>query len=160
MMDYWNKLNQREQGAVAFCVVFLFLYLIYSLIYAPLDHAVDRQLASIKEKRSLLIWMEHARSQTMHQKKPSPVASSKFLSVVSDALTPSPLNSFAHQLQQTGEGELQLSFDEVPYNACVAWLFSMHEKYAFLIKQLSMKQTKTPGLVEASFQIGVLDEPR
>ena len=149
MNDFWVKLSERERWMLIAGGLIFILYLVYVFAVAPLSRAVDKHVADVREKQQLLVWMEQVRSKARLHKAPEHLDKAKLLGAFSTSLSQTPLHTFTHQLQQTGEGELQLSFEEVPYNACISWLFSLRNKYAFSIKQLSFKQTKTAGVVNA-----------
>lgn len=155
-MNFWKKLSERDQWVLGFGAIFIVLYLVYIVMILPLSQAVDARLRAVKEKQALLTWMEHVRLTSGEHKAPAHLDAAKLLSALSDALEQTSFHSFPHQLQQTGDEELQLTFDAVPYNAYVTWLFSMRKAYAFSIKQLNIRQTKTPGVVNATLSIGLV----
>ena len=156
MMSFWKKLSERDQWVLGLGLVCITFYLILEIIVFPLSKAVDARVLAVKEKQTLLTWMERVRLTSGEHKAPAHLDASKLLSALSEGLDKTSFHSFPHQLQQTGDEELQLTFDAVPYNAYVTWLFSMRKQYAFSIKQLNVKETKTPGVVNAILVITVV----
>ena len=156
MMSFWKKLSERDQWVLGLGLVCITFYLILEIIVFPLSKAVDARVLAVKEKQTLLTWMERVRLTSGEHKAPAHLDASKLLSSLSEGLDKTSFHSFPHQLQQTGDEELQLTFDAVPYNAYVTWLFSMRKQYAFSIKQLNVKETKTPGVVNAILVITVV----
>ena len=156
MMSFWKKLSERDQWVLGLGLVCITFYLILEIIVFPLSKAVDARVLAVKEKQTLLTWMERVRLTSGEHKAPAHLDASKLLSALSEGLDKTSFHSFPHQLQQTGDEELQLTFDAVPYNAYVTWLFSMRKQYAFSIKQLNVNQTKTPGVVNAILVITVV----
>ncbi len=155
MMNFWKKLSERDQWVLGLGLVCITFYLILEIIVFPLSKAVDTRILAVKEKQTLLTWMERVRLTSGEHKAPAHLDASKLLSALSEGLDKTSFHSFPHQLQQTGDEELQLTFDTVPYNAYITWLFSMRKQYAFSIKQLNVKETKTPGVVNAILVITV-----
>ncbi len=60
---------------------------------------------------------------------------------------------FSYQLQQTGVSDIQLVFEQVPFNPFMIWLWSFNEKYPISITQLSVDLTETPGVVKLTLII-------
>ena len=85
---------------------------------------------------------------TPHKKGPEALDGSKGLTVFSEALEKAPFHESPYQLQQVAEGTLQLSFDSVPYNAFLRWLWSMSTRYTMVVKTFNAEQTDTPGMVK------------
>lgn len=145
---YLVSLNQRERWMLGIGVIFCIFYLFYLLIYSPLINAVHDKSQQFVEKQETLVWMQEVRQQYKNKKAPQALTSSKLLTVLADQLNKTSFKSFPYQLQQTGVSDIQLVFDQVPYNAFIAWLWSISEKYAISIKQLSVDRTDTPGVVK------------
>jgi general secretion pathway protein M len=145
---YWLNLNERERWTLGFGVVFCVAYLFYLLIYSPLVTAVHNKSQQLLEKQETLVWMQQVRHQHNTRKPPQMLTSSKLLTVLAEQLNATSFKQFSYQLQQTGVSDIQLVFDKVPYNAFVAWLWAMSEKYSISIKQLSIERTDTPGVVK------------
>ena len=57
-----------------------------------------------------------------------------------------PTLTFPYQLQQTGSEDIQLTFDEVPFNLFLAWLEKINKRYTITVKQFEVDRTKTPGV--------------
>ena len=147
---YWDNLNERDRWMLGFGGVCCALFLMYMLLYAPLINAVRNKTQQLNEKQEILVWMQQARQQHKAVKSPQTLSNSKLLSVLADQLKATSFHAFSYRLQQTGTGDIQLSFVQVPYNAFVTWLWSVSQKYAFSIKQFSADKTGTTGVVKIS----------
>ncbi len=150
---YWSNLNERERWMLGGGGVCCFFFLLYILIYAPLNNAVHDKSQQLIEQQETLAWMEQARLQRKNVKVPQALSSAKLLSVLADQLKSTSFHGFPYLLQQTGAGDIQLSFDQVPYNPFVTWLRSVSQTYAFSIKQFSAERTDTPGVVKVMLTI-------
>ncbi|MCH9755726.1 MAG: type II secretion system protein M [Gammaproteobacteria bacterium] len=144
---FWDGLNERERRAACVGVVGVLLYLAYA-IYSPLKQAVLDNTTELTEKKATLAWMKVAKARFKPQKKgPEALDGSKGLTVFSEALSKASFHEYPYQLQQMPDGALQLSFDSVPYNDFLKWLWSMGQRYTIVIKTLNAEQTDTQGLV-------------
>ena len=92
--------------------------------------------------------MQQVRQQSKNTKAPQTLTSSNLLTVLADQLNKSSFKQYPYQLQQTGVSDIQLIFDQVPYNAFIAWVWSVNEKYTISIKQLNVEHTELPGIVK------------
>ena len=155
MKTYWNNLNERERWTLGFGGVCCFFFLLYLLLYAPLINAVHDKTQQLAEKQETLAWLQQARLQHKTVKAAQTLSSSQLLSVLANKLKSTSFHGFSYQLQQTGAGDIQLSFDQVPYNAFVTWLWTVSQNYAFSIKQLNAERTDTPGVVKLMVTIKV-----
>ncbi len=145
---YWNNLNDRERWMLGSGGVCCFFLLYYALLYAPLTDSVKEKSQQLKEKEETLVWMQKARSQYKRGTPAQALGSSQLLSVLANQLKSASFHGFSYQLQQTGAGDIQLSFDQVPYNPFVSWLWSVSQRYAFSIRQFNAERTGTPGVVK------------
>lgn len=157
MKTYWDNLNERERWMLGFGGIFCVLFLIYILIYAPMVNAVRNKTKQLFEKQETLVWMQQAEKKRRAVKIPTPLSNSMLLSMLANQLKSTSFHTFPYQLQQTGTGDIQLSFEQVPYNAFVSWLWSTREKYAFSIKQFNTERTATLGVVKILVTVVALD---
>ena len=91
--------------------------------------------------------MQQVRTQKI-KKAPLSLSTSKLLTVLADRLNQTSFKQYPYQLQQTGVSDIQLVFDQVPYNPFVSWLWDINEQYAIAIKQLIIDRTETAGVVK------------
>lgn len=148
MTAYWNNLNERERLLLVLGSVFLGICLFWALIYSPLKLAKETKFQELIEKNETLTWLLQVHQQYTPQKALKKLSTAQLLRVLTEALDKTSLKSFNYQLQQTGASDIQLSFEEVPYHAFMAWLWDMNHTYAMTIKQLNIDHTDTPGIVK------------
>lgn len=147
IMNYWSNLNERERWTAGLGIAFALCYLFYLLIYSPLASAVNNQSKQFVEKQETLAWMEQVRQQPKDQKAVQAISNSKLLALIGNQLSDKAFNQFTNQLQQTGSGDIQISFERVPYKQLLDWLWNLNADYAFSLKQFSAEHSDTPGVV-------------
>lgn len=153
MKTYWNNLNDRERLMLAVGGVIGCLFLLYLLILAPLMNAVRDKSQQLAEKQQTLAWMQQVHHQHTSIKARQVLSNSELLTVLAKQLGSTSFHRMPYQLQQTGVGDIELSFDNVPYNAFISWLWSIRKTYQFNIKQLNAERTKVPGVVKLALII-------
>jgi len=153
MKEFWSNLNERERITLSIGVIFCFFYLLYLLVFSPLNHAIDNKYQLLSEKKADLLWMEKVKNLQHTKSTKELLTSSKLLTVLTEELNAIYFNKHPYSLKQTGSDEIQLNYDEVPYNGFIKWLWSFNDKYSFVIKKLNIERTNTPGVVKLSLTI-------
>ena len=150
MKAYWNQLSEREQVLVGLGGIGGLALLFYLLIYDPLVSAVEERKAAWIDKKTTLQWMQRAQQTYAHEQPPIQVTAATLLSVLTELLSHVSFQRFPYQLEQTSSGDIQLTFDAVPYNLFVSWLQTQSKHYTLVIKSLYLSKTNTPGVVKAA----------
>ncbi|AAU27948.1 TPA: type II secretion system protein M [Legionella pneumophila] len=146
MKTYLNTLNDREKWMVIVAGVSLFIYGYYLLLYTPLSNQVNQKSTQLIEKTETLEWMKQVRMQKRSAKRKESVDNSQLLTILASQLKNNKTLKFPYQLQQTGSGDVQLTFDAVPFQNFIQWLAKINEVYSINIKQFDVEKTSTPGV--------------
>ncbi|HBI22215.1 MAG TPA: general secretion pathway protein GspM [Legionella sp.] len=144
----WSRFNDRERWMLGIAGVFCGLFLLYALIYAPLTGAVQNKWRERIEKQETYAWMQDALQQQKSTHALKKVSTTALLTILARELKTTSFHQMPYHLEQTGGGDIQLSFEAVPYTAVMIWLREMSQTYACAIKQLNIEGTKTPGVVK------------
>lgn len=154
LLTYWKSLNEREQGSLGFAGLFCIIYLFYLVIYSPLISAVANKDLQLQDKRETLAWMQKIQQQYRQiSKKTQAIDNSKLLSLIASELGKPAFSAFPYQMQQTGSGDIELSFEKIPYNAFITWLWEISHHYTIHIKELHIEHSETPGIVKLNLLI-------
>jgi general secretion pathway protein M len=153
--DFLQKYTNRERFILAIGAGTTLLYLLYTFIYAPLTTAVTHAIVELEEQKNTLAWMRIIRTQRPNASHQELIDSNKLLSVFSTALKKTTFTQFPYALQQTNAGEIQLSFEEVPFNAFITWLKTFSTQYALRITTLNAFPTETKGLTKLSITLSL-----
>lgn len=155
MKDYWNTLNDRERSLVIFAGILCIIYLFYIFLYSPLITAKNNKQLELIDKEATLTWMEQVRNVDKSSKSLTTLSNANLLSVLGTQLKTTTFSHFSFQLEQMGSGDIQLSFNEVPYNAFIKWLWTLSGQYLFNIKQVTIEKATLPGLVKVMLVLSV-----
>lgn len=145
---YWQDLNDRERWLVMVAGIVSFVYLFYAWLYSPLASAVDDRVLQLNDKKATLTWMRQVQQQYKTHKTAKLLNSSQLLTMFSKQITLTSFHRFPYQLQQTSVGDIQLTFEAVPYNAFILWLRSLEESYVFSVARLNIEPTDVAGVVK------------
>lgn len=148
MNSFWNNINERERILIKVTVCLLAVYLFYIAIYSPVHKAIIYNILQLQEKKETLVWMSDIQQQINHKPKAS-ISTAKLMALIGKQINNSPIHAYAYQLQQTNLGEIQLSFEQIPYNTVLLWLWSLcTSNYSLQLKQLDIEKTNNPGFVK------------
>lgn len=147
-LAYLNTLNKREQWMVVSAALCVFIYIYYLFLYTPLSSRVEQRASQLAEKTTTLEWMNKVKQQKNSSVIKQTVTNSQLLTLLANQLKEYHSLRFPYQLQQTSSGEVQLSFDQVPFNLLLQWLANINNKYAINIKQFNATRTNTQGLTQ------------
>jgi general secretion pathway protein M len=153
---FLNQLSERDRAMLGLGSLFCFFYLYYLILYSPLEKAVHNARQQLTEMQATKLWMEQARSGYKAQTKTIEISSNQLLTLLAGLLKNASFKSYSYQLQQTGSHDIQLTFDEVPFNDFMRFTRDLNEKYAFIVKQWLIERTSTPGVVKLSITIAVV----
>lgn len=148
MTNYLANLNERERRMLYIGGVCLSIYLLYALIYSPLVSRVSQGKQQLVEKQATLAWMQEKRQQPLNTGVQRTINSSQLLTVIASQLQNKPFQKFAHQLQQTSQGDVELSFDTVPYTPVLRWFWELENQFAITLKQFEVHSSAKAGLVK------------
>lgn len=148
MKQYLSNLNERERWMVIAAALCVFIYCYYLLIYSPLSNKVSQKSVQLTEKIETLAWMQKVKQQAHPKKTKQTVDNSQLLTLFATQLKENSPLKFPYQLQQTGSGEIQLTFDAVPFSLFMSWLAKINDRYSITIKQFDVQQSETPGITK------------
>ncbi|HHT0593575.1 TPA: GspM family type II secretion system protein LspM [Legionella anisa] len=161
MKTYLSTLNEREKWMLIGTVLCLFLYIYYLFLYSPLSQRVTQKSTQLVEKTATLDWMQKIRQQSrMKQTKKKTVDNSQLLTTLATHLKNDQTLKFPYQLQQTGSGDIQLTFDAVAFNLFITWLEKINQHYAITVKQFEAERSKTSGITRLMILISSASETR
>lgn len=146
MNKYWNNLNEREKKMLIATAVFVFFYLYYIALYSPLSNKVTQRTQQLEEKTATLAWMNTLKQPKNTSIAKKSISNSQLLTLLANQLKAHKTLKFPYQLQQTSSGDIELSFEQVPFNLFIKWLLQLNEHYAITIKQFNANNTPTPGI--------------
>ena len=147
---YWFHLNDRDRLVLSIGGVVVLLYFLYALIYSPLTAAVDVKSQQWIEKKETLAWMKRQAKTPL----PSKQTDENLLSVFSNQLKNASFSQYPYQLQQAGESNIRLAFDNVPYLEMITWLQTLNKQYTMTIDEWVVERSNTPGVVKMRLVVG------
>lgn len=146
MKTYLSTLNEREKWMLIGAGVLILLYSYYLVLYNPLKHQVTQKSMQLADKIDTLQWMKKINQKSHPKQAKKIVDNSQLLTALATQLKNESTLRVPYQLQQTSSGDIQITFDSVPFNLFMAWFEQINQHYSMSIKQFEADKTKTPGI--------------
>lgn len=155
VQEFWQHLSDRDRAVLGVGIICCILFIFYSLCYSPLMTAVEKKTSQFTEQAATLTWMQSAQVQYKSAASTEKINRAQLLTVVAKQLNTGELQQFTYQLQQTATQDIELSFERVPFNIFVQWLWHINQKYPFIIKMCKVENTNIQGVVKLNLVLSV-----
>ncbi|MBF7074361.1 type II secretion system protein M [Glaciecola sp. MH2013] len=143
---WFYALNEREQMLVSVAAVFAAIALFYFALWSPLNNALTKQQQLLNNQRSFQVWVEDqaARAAKLRQSATGPSFNGSLTQLVNQSTRSSQIQ--VARMQPVGEN-LQITIDEVSFNALITWLDSI-ERRGVVVVQSDITETNEAGYVQ------------
>ncbi len=150
MKNWWDNLIKKEQLYLLVGTTVLASYLIFIMVYQPLEKAASQGAQQLREKKETLAWLQLQKKGNDATQFPSIGDDNSFLSNIEKELNQPEFNNYPHALNQNSSREIALKFSEVPYSRFILWLWNISSHYKVRIKQCKITATASQGIVAVS----------
>lgn len=153
MRSWFLQLNQREQVSLLVLGLAVGLYLLYMLIWSPLDGARDR-LAQQNEGVATSLQRVDAMVSEITRLRESgarPGARRNLTSLINQST--SALALPVSRLQPNSRGEIQVRLENAAFDDLLTWMYQMEYREGLLVREVSVTQAGSVGRVNATVRI-------
>ncbi len=153
MKAWFAGLTQREQLSVLVLGVALALYLLYALVWSPLDARRDtlaRQNAEIAESLTRVDAMV-SELLALRETGAKPGTRRNLTSVINESTRR--LQLPVSRLQPNSRGEIQVRLENAPFDDVLGWLYEMEFGEGLLVREVSITEGGSVGRVNATVRV-------
>ena len=122
--ETFARLSKRDQAAAVILVVFLSAFMLYSLLWAPLNASVEKAKKQYHAEQSLLAWMKAQESNVLAARKSGnkalASANVSLLTLVNDEARRSALA--LKRYEPDGDNKLRVWLEDVPFDVVIIWM--------------------------------------
>ena len=159
MKEWWINLGLREKQAVSIGSLFIILFILYEIIWAPLSDRNDSLRTEIQHNQKLLTWMQEADShiqstQKLLEKNTSGQNSAALLGLLQHEIDQSPFAKNLLQMNQAENNSVQLTFQKINFDAFIKWLTVLWQQHGLTVSHMTIKPNGSLGIVDANVVIG------
>jgi general secretion pathway protein M len=153
MKGWFLQHNQREQVSLLVLAFALGLYLLYMLVWSPLDSMRDKLEVQNRGVAETLQRVDAMVSEVMQIRDSGTGTSSRrnLTSLINKST--GRLGLQVSRLQPNARGEIQVRLESAAFDTVLLWLHEMEFREGLLVREVSITQAGSAGRVNATVRI-------
>jgi general secretion pathway protein M len=153
MKNWFLQHNQREQVSLLVLAFALGLYLLYMLVWSPLDSLRDKLEVQNRGVAETLQRVDAMVSEVMQIRDSGTGTSSRrnLTSLINKST--GRLGLQVSRLQPNARGEIQVRLESAAFDTVLLWLHEMEFREGLLVREVSITQAGSAGRVNATVRI-------
>lgn len=153
MKEWFAQRNQREQLSLCLLGVALLLYLLYILLWSPLERRRDDLAAQNTAIAASLSRVDAMASELLALREggPRPGAGRNLTTLVNQSTSRAQLP--VSRLQPNARGEIQVRLENAAFDDLLGWLYEMEYQEGLLLREVSITEAGSAGRVNATVRI-------
>lgn len=152
LLNFLNKYNRREQMLILGCGLAVALYLLWLMIFVPLQNKRTQLLAANVSSTQTLGRVQIAAAQIAQLRSAGASGSSENISGLID--TTLRAHGLAMSNFQPGaNGEARVRLDRAAFGSLMQWLYEIEFKQGITVSDLSIASTNDPGQVTVTLRL-------
>ncbi len=153
MTAWFARLSQREQLSLLVMGLALVAYLLYMLVWSPLDRRRDQLEGQNRGVAESLQRVDAMVSEIIKLRDdgPRPGQRRNLTSLINQSTTQRQLQ--VSRLQPNSRGEIQVRLESAAFDAMLAWLYDLESREGLLVREVSITQSGASGRVNATVRI-------
>lgn len=147
----WQEFAPRERYALAAGSVVLILFLLYSLVWSPMQSELSRLRATVPRMRAQLAVMESQAREVAQLRARAPAAAARsadILSTLEQSAVSHGLRQSITRIEPEGNDGAHVSFDTVGFNSLLTWLNDLQGQ-GIRVDNAAIQRGTAPGMVSA-----------
>tara|TARA_R110000803_G_scaffold112875_4_gene181278 strand:- start:843 stop:1310 length:468 start_codon:yes stop_codon:yes gene_type:complete len=145
MKTWWQQLNLREQRLVMVMAATISIFILYGLIWQPLNENIASSKLKIERQQALLSWVEDNTKRYKQAKLSSGSRSGASLSSIVNRT--SRQNDIIITRMQPQADDLQVWIDEISFNQLLTWLEQLASREGLRVKNIDLSLADEQGVV-------------
>ena len=145
MKAWWQQLNMREQRLVIAMSAVIGVFVLYGLIWQPLNESISKTKTKVERQQALLSWVEE--STQLYQQAKRNGGKSTGASLSSIVNRTSRANNITITRMQPQGDDLQVWIDEISFNQLLAWLEQLATRDNLQVKNIDLSIADQQGVV-------------
>ena len=153
MKAWFTQLTQREQLSLLVMGLAVFIYLLYTLVWSPLDERRDRLQQQNQGVAQSLQRVDTMVSEVMmlRDSDARPGQRRNLTSLINQSTARRELQ--VSRLQPNSRGEIQVRLESAPFDDVLAWLHELEYREGLLVREVSVTQSGAVGRVNATVRV-------
>lgn len=144
MKAWWQQLNSREQRLVMVMSVLISIFVLYGLIWQPLNENIADKKLKIERQQALLTWVAENTQRYQQAKRNGGSNGASLSSIVNRT---SRANNITITRMQPQGDDLQVWIDEISFNQLLTWLEKLASRDGLQVKNIDLSLADQQGVV-------------
>ena len=146
----WDGLTAQERTLVTAFAVVIGVFLLYMILWAPMQRELTRLRVSVPQDRAKLIVMraQAVQAEQLRAKQPAGNRSGGLLSTIEQSAGTRGLRQSVARIEPEGQTGARVFFDEVSFNELVAWLADLQSQ-GIRVESATVQRRPAAGIVNA-----------
>lgn len=145
MKTWWQQLNIREQRLVVVMSALISIFILYSLIWQPMNESIETSKLKIERQQKLLTWVQESAQRYQQAKRNGGRSSGESLSSIVNRT--SRLEKISITRMQPQGDDLQVWIDEISFNQLLSWLEKLASRDGLQVKNIDLSKADQQGVV-------------
>lgn len=145
MKTWWQQLNIREQRLVVVMSALISIFILYSLIWQPMNESIATSKLKIERQQKLLTWVQESAQRYQRAKRNSGNSSGESLSSIVNRT--SRIEQISITRMQPQGDDLQVWIDEISFNQLLLWLGKLASRDGLQVKNIDLSKADQQGVV-------------
>lgn len=152
LLNFLNKYNRREQTLILGCGLAVLLYLLWLMVFVPIQNKRDQLLAANVASTQTLGRVQIVAAQIQQFRNDGASGSTENISgLIDSTLRANGLSMSA--LNPGANGEARVRLDRAAYGPLMQWLYELEFKQGVTVSDLSIATTNEPGQVTVTLRL-------
>ncbi|WP_049631111.1 type II secretion system protein GspM [Cellvibrio sp. pealriver] len=152
LLNFLNKYNRREQTMILGCGLAVILYMVWLLVFVPIEKKRDQLLSANTATTQTLGRVQIVAAQIEQMRNRGAAASTENINGLID--TTLRTNGLTMSGFQPGaNGEVRVRLDRANYESLMQWLYDLEFKQGVKVSDLSIAATNDPGQVTVNLRL-------
>lgn len=145
MKIWWQQLELREQRLVLLMSALIAIFILYSLIWQPMNESIAKHKLKIARQQELLTLVQEGGQRYQQAKRNGATGSGGSLSSIVNRT--SKLNNITITRMQPQGDDLQIWIDEISFNQLLSWLTHLASTENLQVKGIDLNKADQQGVV-------------
>jgi len=150
LQAWLDSLEPRERKLVIGGGVFLAIFMVYQIAWAPFANGVADMQLKLNKTQQDLIWMQQAADEVRTLRGSSgrkPAYGGSLLGLIEKTARQKGLGSSIRKVQPEGQNGVRVWMDKVSFDAVMGWLDELQAKQGVTISHFTAERTASEGRV-------------
>ena len=154
MLEYLKSIKSSERVSLLAGIVLVVIFLLYQLVFSPMQNSIDKKQQILNNKIQTLHWMQQASVEYKQLQKNKPKQKASFsndslLTIIDQTTVKLNVRSFIRRIDPEGKNQVQIWLERINFDDLIHLLNILQRNHNISIENLSVNRQTDQALVNA-----------